>query len=280
MFEEIAPGIYSAAHQVAEGKNALLLGRRGALAIDGGTYESEGKAMADFLRARGYAVDRLALTHGHGDHVLGAKPLADGEVYAHALTPGVIRRHAVDWAQRQGCTVEELLDEVAMPTVVYTDELCIELGDMSARFFPTPGHSEDGVSAYVEEHKLLIGGDAVVTGIVPAIGDGDSRVLETTLRALLDMDIEILLPGHGPVVYGAAAVRGWISWEADYLSGVRDRVAELLRAGWNGDALIEQIDFAEHVAGRLSAARHGMPKRHRATAAVIVAELENAQKEH
>ncbi len=34
MFAEVAPGIYRFEHRVAEGKNALVCGRRGALAID------------------------------------------------------------------------------------------------------------------------------------------------------------------------------------------------------------------------------------------------------
>ncbi len=272
MFAEIAAGVFSAEHQVAEGKNALVFGRRGALAIDGGTHEKEGQAMADFIRAKGFEPDRLALTHGHGDHVLGAKPLAAGEVYAHAKTPGVIRRHAVSWAERQERDLADLIGELAMPTITYTRELCIDLGDLSVRFFPTPGHSEDGVSAYIQEHKLLIGGDAVVTGIVPAIGDGDSRVLEASLRVLAEMEIEVLLPGHGPVVYGVRETRGWIEWEADYLAAARQRVRRLLGEGLDGDALLHEVSFDELVAGRLSAEKHGMHKRHRATVAVILAE--------
>lgn len=139
MFKEIAPGVFSAEHRVAEGKNAIVFGRRGALAIDGGTYREEGQAMADFIIARGWSPDRLALTHGHGDHVLGAKPLAGGEVYAHAKTPGVIRRHAVDWAARQQKTVEKLLPDLALPTITYQDELRVDLGGISVRFFPSPG---------------------------------------------------------------------------------------------------------------------------------------------
>ncbi|MFT5088667.1 MAG: glyoxylase-like metal-dependent hydrolase (beta-lactamase superfamily II) [Candidatus Latescibacterota bacterium] len=272
MFEEIAAGVFSAEHQVAEGKNAIVFGRRSALAIDGGTYEKEGRAMADFICDKGYQPDRLALTHGHGDHVLGAKPLAAGEVYAHAKTPGVIRRHAVSWAERQERDIEELIGELAMPTITYTQELYIDLGDLSVRFFPTPGHSEDGVSAYIKEHKLLIGGDAVVTGIVPAIGDGDSRVLEASLRVLAQMDIEVLLPGHGPAVYGALEARGWIEWEADYLAEARARVRGLLDEGLAGESLLDEVSFDELVKGRLSAEKHGMRKRHRASVEVILQE--------
>ncbi|MDP6699848.1 MAG: MBL fold metallo-hydrolase, partial [Candidatus Latescibacteria bacterium] len=194
MFAQIAPGVYSAGHQVAEGKNAIVFGARGALAIDGGTYPQEGQAMADFIRGKGCEPLRLALTHGHADHVLGAGALAGGEVYAHAKTPDVMRRQISAWAARQGRTEEEVAADLVWPTVLYQDELRIDIGGKTVWFFPTPGHSADGVSALVEQDGLLVGGDAVVTGIVPAIGDGDSRVLEASLRKLAAMEIAVLIP--------------------------------------------------------------------------------------
>ncbi|MEE3258743.1 MAG: MBL fold metallo-hydrolase [Candidatus Latescibacterota bacterium] len=272
MFDEIASGVYSAQHQVAEGKNAIVVGTRGALAIDGGTYAEEGQAMADFIRAKGWGPDRLALTHGHADHILGAGPLAGGEIYAHAKTPGVIRRQIPGWARRQGRAEEEVAANLVWPTVLYQDELRIDLGGKTVWFFPTPGHSEDGVSALVIEDQLLIGGDAVVTGIVPAIGDGDSRVLENSLCTLAKLEIETLIPGHGPEVYGRDAVRGWIEWEAGYLAQVRGRVRELLDAGTEEEAAIDAVGFEEFVGDRLPADRHKMPTRHRNTVAVIAAE--------
>ena len=279
MFAEISSGVYSARHQVAEGKNAIVFGMRGALAIDGGTLPEEGQAMADFIRDKGCAVDRLALTHGHADHVLGAGPLAGGEVYAHVKTPGVIRRQIPGWAKRQNRSEQEVAADLVWPTVLYKDELRIDLGGKTVWFFPTPGHSEDGVSALVEEDKLLIGGDAVVTGIVPAIGDGDSRVLEASLGRLAQMQIEILIPGHGPEVYGADAARDWIEWEAAYLAGVRNRVRELLVGGRDIDAVADGVDFAEFVGDRLPADRHKMPSRHRNTVVKIAEEETERRKD-
>jgi glyoxylase-like metal-dependent hydrolase (beta-lactamase superfamily II) len=272
MFNEVTAGVYSAEHRVAEGKNAIVFGSRGALAIDGGTCEEEGQAMADFIREKGCEPNRLALTHGHGDHVLVAGPLAGGEVYAHARTPDVIRRQIPAWATRQQRSEEEVAADLVWPNVLYADELRIDLGGKTVWFFPTPGHSEDGVTALVEEDKLLIGGDAVVTGIVPAIGDGDSRVLEASLGRLAELDIEILLPGHGPTVYGAEQVRGWIEWEAGYLARVRGLVQKLLDEGLGEEELLDRIAFEDFVGERLPADKHGMPKRHRATTAKILAE--------
>jgi glyoxylase-like metal-dependent hydrolase (beta-lactamase superfamily II) len=78
---EVLPGLYTSDHQVAEGKNAIILGERGALAVDVGTYPEEGQIMADFIRSQGYTPNRVILTHGHGDHVLG------GAAFAGCLPP-------------------------------------------------------------------------------------------------------------------------------------------------------------------------------------------------
>jgi len=272
MFTEVAPGVFSAEHQVAEGKNAIVFGARGVLAIDAGMYLEEGQAMADFIRRRGREPERFALTHGHGDHVLGARPLAEGEVFAHAATPAVIRRQVPGWAERQKKSEDEVEAEIAWPTVTFSEELRIDLGGRMVCFFPTPGHSEDSVSALVEGERVLIGGDAVVTGIVPAIGDGDSAVLEASLRRLTEMEIEVLLSGHGPVLYGVERVRDWIQWEANYLAGVRERVRAALEGGAAPEAAADAAEFDELIGDRLPADRHGMPRRHRSTVEKIVAE--------
>ena len=271
MFTEAAPGVFSFDHDFVEGHNGIVLGERTALAIDGGNYPKDGQAMADFIRARGFAADRLALTHGHGDHILGAGPLAGGEVFAQALTPQVMRRQIPGWAGRWGQPETQIEQGLCWPTITYSDELSLDLGGKTVRFIPTPGHSEDGVSAWVEEDQVLIGGDAVVTGIVPAIADGDGRVLEKSLRRLAQLDTKVLVPGHGPLVYGVEAIRDWILWEADYLAGIRKRV-RLGLAQDPPDLVAASVSFDEFVGDRLRADLHNMPKRHRNTVEKIITE--------
>jgi glyoxylase-like metal-dependent hydrolase (beta-lactamase superfamily II) len=272
MIEEILPGIYSIEHRVVEGKNGVILGRRAALAIDGGIDPEEGAAAARFIRERGHVPERLALTHGHGDHVLGAAALAAGEVFAHAATPAVIRRQIPGWAERAGENAEQTAARIVWPTITFTGALRIDLGGHTVRFFPTPGHSEDSVSALVEEAGVLFAGDTVVTGILPAISDGDGRDLEATLRGLAALDIEILVPGHGPILRGRESIREQIRWLADYLARIRAEVHDRVRRGDAPEAILDAVDFDTFVGDRLPADRHGMPRRHRATVAKIVAE--------
>ena len=138
--------------------------------------------------------------------------------------------------------------------------------------FPTPGHSPDGVSIYIEEHRLLFAGDSVVTGIVAAIGAGNSEVLERSLYKLATLEIDILVPGHGEVLFGEDQVKDWIRWEANYLSSVREAVREALGAGIPAEDVAARIEFDKFIGDRLPKDRNGMPQRHLNTVAKIVEE--------
>jgi glyoxylase-like metal-dependent hydrolase (beta-lactamase superfamily II) len=272
MITEILPGIYTVDHAVAEGKNAIVVGRRAAWAIDAGTYAHESQEMADFIRSLGRAPERLIYTHGHGDHVLGSAAFQGAEIIAHELMPVECRRLLPMLAGRASKSVAELADQIAWPTLTFSGELALDLGDRHLRLFPTPGHSQDGISIFVEEEKLLIAGDVVVTGIVPAIGDGDSRTLEGTLARLAKMEIEILAPGHGPVIYGRNAVLDWLHWLADYLAGVRTVVRMALDQGVPPDSIAERVAYERFIGDRLPRDRHNMFIRHRNTVQKIVEE--------
>lgn len=273
--QEVAPGIFAADHRVADGKNGIILGERGALAVDVGTYPEEGQAMADFILQQGYAPDRVILTHGHGDHILGGVAFTGSEVYAHEKTPEVCHRFLHKLAERKGEAYDQLAAGVLWPTVMFSDALFIDLGDKHIRLFRTPGHSEDGVSVYIEEDRALIAGDSVVTSIVPALHDGNSRTLEASLRKLQAMDIGVLIPGHGAVVYGPDQVEDCLAWLIGYLLGVRRAVREIMTGTsqtLDPEQIADKVDFGRFVGDRLPRDQHGMEKRHRDTVLNIIAE--------
>lgn len=271
-FEEVAPGVIVYRHGWADGTCALVFGDRGAVAIDGGGDLADGQAMAAFLRDRGHEPTRLIYTHGHSDHVWGAAPLGLGEVIAHELTPRVMRAQVPAWAHRWQVSEDEAAARVPWPTLTFSEELQVDLGGgRTLRLLRTPGHSADGISILVQDCGVLIAGDCAATGIVPALGDGDGRTLEASLRLLATMDIDTLVPGHGPVVRGAE-VGGWLNWGADYLLGVRQRVRQQLLAGVTDAAVLDSVSYDEFVGNRLPRDAHGMVKRHAAAVASITAE--------
>lgn len=254
--ELVAPGAWAVDQSVVEGKNGVVVGRHRAIAIDTGNNIEDGRAMVDALRAAGYGPDRLILTHGHGDHVRGSGSFVGAEIFAHHLAPAEMRRHLADY--------DQVADSLAIPTVLFDGELRLDLGGTTLRLFPTPGHSIDGICVYLEESRVLFGGDVCVTGILPAIFY-DARVMERSLETLLEMEIEVLVPGHGPVVRGIAAVHEAIEWQLGYLRGVR---AELALGVPPAD-----VAFERHVGSRLPADRWHMRRRHDNTVAKIAEEV-------
>jgi len=272
VFTEVAHDVYVVEHRLVEGKNAIVFGRRGALAIDACNYADEGEAMASFIRSKGCTPDRLALTHAHGDHILGSGAFRGADVYAHVAAPRTIEQHLPMWAERYfGGSRADAEAAIARPNILFSGELRLDLDGKTARLFGTPGHCPDAACAFLEEDRVLCGGDTVVTGIVPAIADGDSRQLEVTLRQLVSLAAEVLIPGHGRVLRGSSVISDHLEWMAAYLGAVRDVVEQYLSEGL--EAVLAAAEYSRLVGDRLPEEPHGMRRRHRLVVSKIFEEV-------
>ncbi|MEM2724570.1 MAG: MBL fold metallo-hydrolase, partial [Candidatus Nezhaarchaeales archaeon] len=68
----------------------------------------------------------------------------------------------------------------------------------------TPGHTPGSISIYSPTQKYLITGDLVFDGGVGRTDlGGDSTLLTRSIERVSQLDVELLLPGHGPIIVGA-----------------------------------------------------------------------------
>ncbi|HVP52121.1 MAG TPA: MBL fold metallo-hydrolase [Terriglobales bacterium] len=108
----------------------------------------------------------------------------------------------------------------------------------------TPGHCDDHVSLYDPEEKVLLAGDAFMGAYFATPNpDVDSRIWVETLERLLELDIEILVEGHGhihtlrpdiPFIRGVVTredPRAAIEEKLRYLRWVREQVESGFREG-------------------------------------------------
>lgn len=270
--EVVAPGVYVVETSTADGKIGVIAGRDSALAVDAGINRSEGQKLTRTISAAGFRPDRMVYTHGHVDHVLGSVVFGDAVFIGTTGIEQHMRAQLDDFASRESVTSTRLSTELGFPTQIVPDHDSTELdvGGRSVELVPTPGHAPGALSIYVPDARVLFGGDTIVTGIPPTFKDGDSATLERTLRWLSAMRIDVLIPGHGPIVHGESEVRSSILWSADYIARCRDLVVS--RPEDDLATLILKAPYAKVIGDHLPPDRFRMVWRHEQTIASLLSE--------
>jgi glyoxylase-like metal-dependent hydrolase (beta-lactamase superfamily II) len=199
-------------------------------------------------------VAHVAVTHHHPDHV--------GAVAEYAR-----RADATVWC-RYGRAEAFAAATDATPDRTFRGGTTIETGDGPVTVRDTPGHAPEHVA--FEAGDALVSGDlAVASGsVVVGAPEGDMRAYLTSLRRVLGMAPDRLLPGHGPVVDDVRAtcerlIDHRLDRERRVLAAVESggrTVEELLEAAYEKDlsgvedlaratvlAHLEKLDHEGHV---------------------------------
>jgi len=151
------------------------------------------------------ALDLIINTHSHPDHFEASASLArhgarvamhpDGENYLKKIGPA--------FSQALG----QKMPDYNIDLNLVEGEL--ELGEKQLYVYHTPGHSPGSICLYWPDQKVLISGDLIFAQGVGRTDfpGGDGAKLKENIKRMAELDIEILLPGHGPLVTGAEEVR-------------------------------------------------------------------------
>ena len=197
---------------------------------------------ADFRKSIPTVTDKpvthLLLTHNHGDHVFGNQAFDDCEIVSHRrLKEKMEESLRTDWAPGN---LEKMLEDIrknrperawlfeglriVLPTKTFDDRFTLDGLEMTN----LGGHTDCSSVVYVPEDRVLFAGDLMFAETFPWAGDptADPDVWIEAYRKILAMDIDTIVPGHGPL-----CDKGEFEIQLGWFEAVRKEMKGLIAEG-------------------------------------------------
>ena len=151
------------------------------------------------------SVDLIIITHTHPDHFEGVPSFLNGRLRV------TYHREEADYLREEGRALYQMMG-IPVPTIrveFYIQEGHLEIGGNQYEILQTPGHSPGAICIYWPEKRVLATGDllfAAGVGRTDFPGGSGEQLIESIER-VRKLDVDILLPGHGDVIFGKDRVQ-------------------------------------------------------------------------
>ncbi|MHB8072698.1 MBL fold metallo-hydrolase [Desulfosporosinus fructosivorans] len=198
-------------------------------------------------------VRMLIHTEHHIDHIFGNHWFQGIPVVAHREIAPVFWNvpawdsydYSLDVITRQDSACLQFMPSkeeyvVNKPNIIFDDRLSIEVGDTQFELYHTPGHTKGQTAVYIPSEKVVFTGDTIFSGCQTWLQECDADVWLKSLEFLYSLDIEYIVPGHGPVVK-----KDYILKQSNFIREWMASVATGMSKGWSKEECVERISFLD-----------------------------------
>lgn len=233
---------------------SCIITRKGLVLIDSPFLPPDARDWADKIKAEtGQEIAYLINTDHHFDHVMGNPFLTENTICHETAARGM--KSLEDKAalkERIKTTFPEVLNDfgpeldtlnIAPPLISFKNRMRLNMGDATINLEFVGGHSPATIIIHFEEEKTVFTGDNV-EGQFPFLGQARFKPWRDTLARLLTMDIDLVIPGHGPVG-GMEMVEKY----AVFFRRLEDEVREMNGKGLSVDQMAEETELIDFFQG-------------------------------
>ncbi len=213
---------------VVDGKATLLVDTLYDLQLTGEMLDTMRRAVPAAAQ-----IDTVVNTHANGDHCYGNQLVSGAEIIASArtaeeMTTGVTPM-VMAMLMKQAPTMGQLgeylrrifgpfeWDNITLtpPTKTFEGEMTIHVGGKTVRLMEVgPAHTMGDTMAYLPDQRVIFTGDILFIGGHPIIWAGPTSNWLRACERILSLDVETIVPGHGPLTdkKGVAEVKGYLEY--------------------------------------------------------------------
>ncbi len=210
-------------------------------------------------------VTHAVWTHGHVDHCFGVELYErEANTKVHVLAHEAVARrferykltrgwnHRIN--QRQFRTSAEFPSEFRAPDETFVDRTSLDVGGRRFEVHHALGETDDHAWVWVPDAGVICPGDLFIWAS-PNCGNPQKvqrypREWAAALRAMDALGAEVLCPGHGVPIWGAAEVHRALDETASFLDSLVDQVIAMMNAGARLDQILGAVKPPPHLAAR------------------------------
>jgi cyclase len=236
--ERVSENVYWFQSEIyAQVTAGVVTGPQWAIVIDTLALPEETLAMRSFIEEELSVPVRYVInTHYHADHSWGNCFFPGATILSHTLCREAILEKgaaSLEAAKRQNPIFKPV--KLVPPHLTFSQgEMALRVGKKNLILFPTPGHSQDGISILIEEDRVLFAGDAFLP--LPYIVDGNVDDLVATIKKIGKMGLENIVQGHGEIIL-RGEIDDAVKDNLSYISAIRKAVRTAARRRNPQDAL-------------------------------------------
>ncbi len=179
----------------------VIVGPQWVIVVDTLAMPEETMAMRSFIdNDLKLPVRYLIDTHSHADHAWGNCIFPEATIIAHTKCAQYLAERgvpALEATKRENPAFENY--HIVLPHLTFDDgELTLKIGKKNVFVMLTPGHTDDGISVFVEEDRILFAGDAFMP--IPTLTEGNYVQTLATYEKINALGLENIIQGHGDII--------------------------------------------------------------------------------
>jgi phosphoglycerate dehydrogenase-like enzyme/glyoxylase-like metal-dependent hydrolase (beta-lactamase superfamily II) len=252
--KEVAPGVFFRYSAIGpEGSNIPFGGSNNiwivfedyVVVVDANFPKEAGDVIQAIKKTTDKPIRYVLDTHHHGDHSYGNAVFgkAGASIVAQTNCARLLRvngpKEFAD-AGKPPLGRQDVADsKLKVPSVIFDEKFVLDDGKQRVEFlFFGHAHTSGDAFAYLPKQKIVCTGDACVNGAFNFMGHSDSASWIRVLEKCQQLDVNLVLPGHGP-----PAGKELLEKQKRYFVELRQQVKKGIDAGQDLEDIKKNLDM-------------------------------------